>query len=209
MFHDGEDINIITSYAGRDEKELGYLGYKCDLFCAKKVQLALQSLYKKSKINIFLECESNYDIQKQVVLVGGSAHNRLSKEILSKSHIPYYIDDEHRLINRNAPEIFYEAKEVNLNFTEDYALVLNCINPMNRRNRMVLIAGCRGLGCEAAGQFLYEANKEVHSKLKENPNKSFAIILKCTSHYNSKGNPTMNGIGATIENIQFFEEYAE
>jgi hypothetical protein len=156
-----------------------------DLHTAKVLCKALYEIYPKIK-PIYLEKErKNEFLKRDSILVGGSAPNPFTDEVLSslKLRFEYKCEFEHRLnpseaiipINRQLGSslVWFEDKENELQplipqRTEedgeiDYGFIIKCKNPGNRNVWVYIIAGGTGLATGALGD-IFVTNSDERKK---------------------------------------------
>ena len=183
-----------------DESEYAVTGYVCEYVGASIISSHLKKTYKEIKTDIYMEFEKRYDVTENLIFIGGPNHNPLSKKLLSREEIPFYFE-EFSLINKKTQQE-YKSKASDdsdiQHIEEDYILIINTKSLFNSKKRIILIAGCRSIGCLAGARYMTEFFKMDSSIIKNLYNyDEYALVLKVLSH-------SINSVGVA-EIIDFCE----
>lgn len=180
-----------------DQNEFALTGYVTEFVGSSLLSSKLGKLFKNTSSFIGMEDYTNWgEISKNdIVLFGGPVNNPLTKKVLEdyRDFIPYYFN-EYSLCMKNE-SVCYESIISDDNIQMDYALVINTKSPYQSDKRVILIAGCRTMGClggaifmnqDKAHKIVKKLNKKIHK------HNSYALVIKVKSHkFNIMGTPTL------------------
>lgn len=188
------DFSNIICYTANpdnyDKQEHTALGYPFEYMALGEVNSMFRYVYKidKSIACKMAKCsfeENNPDLQNHLILIGGPPHNSITKHIFDKFEIPFSFGQNNTLIyqpkNESNKSTLYHPELANGNedfFKKDYALILNIRNPYAKDNarRLILICGCRSIGCYGGAVFLSNHLREIKKIVKDS---EYALVVEC------------------------------
>lgn len=189
-----EDFSNVVCYTANpdhyDEQEYTYLGYPFEHMALGEINSMFRYVYKVNKslphkiARIDFENYPNEVFYNNLILIGGPVHNSITKNFVFSGNIrlPFSYDENNNLIfssDNNSKQIRYEAVMYNGDdkyFEKDYALILNIKNPKDDKKRVILISGCRSIGCYGGATFLSNNLKKIKNIVKD---QEYAIVVEC------------------------------
>jgi hypothetical protein len=96
------------------------------------------------------------DMEKDIVVIGGPAHNKLYATMADRLSIPYQFvanAKDAEIINASSKAVFGMAR-TETEITRDSAIIVIARNPFNAKSTLVMLAGCSSLGTVSASRML-------------------------------------------------------
>lgn len=189
-----DDFSNIICYTANpdvfDEQEHTNLGYPFEHMALGEINSMFRYVYKIDKS---IPCKMskpnfedyNHEFQNHLILIGGPNHNSITKNLIfSNSKIPFSYNQNNTLVyfqKNGSSEITKTyspqmADGDNNFFKKDYALILNIKNPHDYQKRIILICGCRSIGCYGGAVFLSNYLKKI-KKIVNDP--EYALVVEC------------------------------
>lgn len=196
---DKEKVCIITADTPEeyrfDASEYAVIGYITEFMGADIMATHIRKIYKNIDYEIDMACFAKpSDIEYNVILIGGPNHNPYSRKLLDEfnDRLDYYFDG-FDLVNKNDSYERYRSNIIQGQIELDYCLVINAKSPYNDNKRIILVAGCRTLGCLAGSRFLTEKipkKDRSGNAIKIKNGSDFAFIIKTRGYqYRVFGRP--------------------
>ena len=188
------DINCFTANPGiRDSDELVELGYVFEYMAIGEIKSKFyEVLPNGTNINVNM---SNLEFEKitptllknNLVVIGGPFHNSVTRDLFSRiDNLPFHFEEDASLVytyedgrtDKYTPNLYdpNKNKDGSSFFDNDYALILNIKNPYDIGKRIILIAGCRSVGCYGAAVYLTEHLDDIKNKIKSD---EYALVITC------------------------------
>lgn len=192
---DKADIRFITANTGQyDGEEMVTLGYIFEYMSVGEIKAFFSKIFAPNpqmtttmSLERFTDIKRK-DIKQNLVLIGGPFHNSVTGALLNKmENCPFRYDltDATLIFTtpsgeevRYTPKMYDPSAESGMRsyFENDYCLVMNVKNPLDSSKRIILISGCRSVGCYGGAVFLSsqltQAKKLVQSD-------EYALIIQC------------------------------
>ncbi len=191
---DAPDINCFTANPGiRDTEELVELGYVFEYMSIGEIKSEFTKILPSdSSINVYMsnlrfEKISPTLLKNNLVIIGGPFHNSITRDLFSKiQNLPFHFEDDASLvytyedgkIDKFTPNLYdpNENKDKHSFYDNDYALILNVKNPYAQGKRIILIAGCRSVGCYGATVYLTEHLYDIKKQIDSD---EYALVITC------------------------------
>ena len=184
-------VNIVTANTPKEtrivEEEYALTGYVTEFIGASILSNKAEELFSSQKIKIFM---SDYitmanATQDDLILFGGPVNNPITAEIMKvyNEYLPFGFQ-EYSLVSKDGLERF-DSIPPSDNVQKDFALVMNLPNPFDVSKRVIIVAGCRTMGCLGGAKFLAlpKAPKLIKKLNKKyNSKNSYALIIEVNSY---------------------------
>ncbi len=192
-------VHIVTANTPEntriDGNEYAVTGYLSDYLSADRLTSHLRNVFKGLQFSINMESYFNYDSAgDNLIIIGGPVNNPLARKVMGEIDLPFEFQG-YSLVNKfkikeYSPVI---SEDLENRFIEkDYGLLVNIGNPFdhNRSSRIVIIAGCRILGCYAGARFLTQPYRKIRQSLREQDirgralggKRNFALVVEASGH---------------------------
>lgn len=188
-------IQFITANTGcYDENELVTLGFIFEYMSVGEIKASLSKLYGPEldmKTTMckeqFVDMKRKY-LKQNLILVGGPIHNSVTRALFDRmENCPFRFDlndasliytDENFSETRFTSRMYSPTVECGKKpyYENDYALVMNVRNPLDPNKRIILVSGCRSVGCYGAAVFLSQKLREIKKLAKKD---EYAFVIKC------------------------------
>lgn len=176
-----------------DNEEQTNLGYTFEYMALGEINSLFRYVYNAKKS---IPCKmarldsENYffELQNHLILIGGPNHNSVTKSLFFSEYVnyPFSFVNNNSLVYRkpgsSAIEKIYKSKTLkgsSGDFQNDYALILNVKNPRNKQKRIILICGCRSIGCYGGAVFFSNHLKELKNIVRD---PEYALVIECAGN---------------------------
>ncbi len=188
------DINCFTANPGiRDTGELVELGYVFEYMAIGEIKSEFYEILPNgtninvSMANLQFEKISPTLLKNNLLVIGGPFHNAVTRDLFSKiENLPFHFEEDASLVytyengvtDKYTPSLYdpNNNKDKNSFYDNDYALILNVKSPYAKGKRLILIAGCRSVGCYGAAIYLTEHLYEIKKQIKSD---EYALVITC------------------------------
>lgn len=187
-------VQFITANTGQyDGNELVTLGYIFEYMSVGEIKSFFSKLYAPNpSMTTTMSPERFSDIQQRyikqnLVLIGGPFHNKVTGALLNRmDNCPFHYDSDATLVYapaageevRYTPKMYDPSAESGQKsfFENDYCLIMNVKNPLDPTKRVILISGCRSVGCYGGAVYLCTKLNEIN-KLAQSD--EYALVIQC------------------------------
>ena len=193
-----DDFSNVVCYTANpnqyDKEEYADLGYPFEHMAIGEINSMFRYVYKINKSLPYKMARidfENYPIEEfynNLILIGGPVHNSITKNLVFSNDVrlPFSYDENNNLVYSTGNNEITNYKAViskgdDKYFEKDYALILNIKNPKDKDKRIILISGCRSIGCYGGASFLSNNLKEIKNIVKD---QEYAIIVECEGNKN-------------------------
>ena len=186
-------IQFITANPeSKDSQEHANLGYVFEYMSVGELQSTWMKNFKGIEIGVQMSLPStiqNEQIpEENLLIIGGPFHNQMCRNVLNryKSVFPFYwkrVGDEDAVlhfeyegeIDTYTPVLVVEGEKKY--YGKDYALIVNVKNVLDSQKRLMLLIGCRAMGCLGGAIFL----SQHMDKISENDlPEEYAMVVRMT-----------------------------
>lgn len=187
-------IHFVTANTGHyDGEEMVTLGYIFEYMSVGEIKACFSKLYSpypSMTTNMspeHFESVKLKDLKQNLVLIGGPFHNRITGALLARMvNCPFHYDSDATLVY-TSPEgkedrftpLAYDPDGVSGEkpyFESDYCLIMNIKNPWDSSKRVILISGCRSVGCYGGAVYLSSRLSELRKKDLAD---EYALVIQC------------------------------
>lgn len=192
---DAPSLHFITANTGQyDGNELVTLGYIFEYMSVGEIKSFFSKLYAphphmttNMSTERFSDTKQKH-IKQNLVLIGGPIHNSVTGALLKRmANCPFHYDlSDATLVYtspsgetvRYTPKMFDPSAESGQTsyFENDYCLIMNVKNPLDPSKRIILISGCRSVGCYGGAVYLTTKLSEI-KKLAQTD--EYALVIQC------------------------------
>ncbi len=188
-------IHFITANTGcYDENELVTLGFIFEYMSVGEIKSFFSKLYApypEMTTNMSKEHFNDIkrkEIKENLVLIGGPFHNSVTGALLNKmENCPFHYDLSDATLVYTPPtgeEVRFtprmydpSAESGNKSYFEgDYCLIMNVKNPLDSSKRIILISGCRSVGCYGGAVYLSTKLSEIKKMTQSD---EYALVIQC------------------------------
>ncbi|MBQ9104061.1 MAG: hypothetical protein IJY57_03125 [Clostridia bacterium] len=167
-----------------DEGECVTLGYVFEYMSVGELQSTWSKCFSDLEFNVTMSSKENTVIPPENLLViGGPFHNQITRLILEQFDFPFGWDSDANLtfktetgVDTYSPKLTGFTKQF---YGEDYSLVLNIKNPTSPDKRILLIIGCRSIGCLGGAIFL---SKHMNKIKRKGLTDEYAFVVKVSGN---------------------------
>lgn len=187
-------IHFVTANTGHyDGEELVTLGYIFEYMSVGEIKSFFSKLYApfpSMTTNMSperFESVKLKDLKQNLVLIGGPFHNRVTGSLLTRMvNCPFRYDPDATLVytppegeEKRFTPLAYDPDGISGEkpyFESDYCLIMNIKNPWDSSKRVILISGCRSVGCYGGAVYLSSRLSELN---KMDLTDEYALVIQC------------------------------
>ena len=187
-----------------NEEDRLYLGYTMEYLACGELSQVFNRKYRNVDRHIYMSPVSfaqGRQLTENLLVIGGPYHNSISDYLLKKKNainfqpetaIQFWAKDgihslvckapvrKERLFQKTVEELkTYRFSRTLESANDDYAILMNIIDPCNPQKRLILMMGCGSLGCLGAATFLANQLESVRQARRK---KEYIMLISCTGN---------------------------